>query len=258
MVAMTAYRHNNMIDDLLLLSGNDIPFPEAQITIHQPTIKEVAYMGEENFFIATQLLNVSKNSLIEEDKVNLEQYSNFDILIAILKEQNAVMRKNKDCIIMILTLLFPYHEIEIGEQEIKLIHKDNREEISSINNNNFLEFQSILNKMFNFGGGDTQTEFKPAGDMARKIADKLKKRHQKLAEQKNEVTKVDIISRYASVLAIGQKLDLNSVLKLTVYQLFDQIQRYELKSGYEIYIQAKTAGASDLKEVEDWMKDIHS
>jgi hypothetical protein len=28
--------------------------------------------------------------------------------------------------------------------------------------------------------------------------------------------------------------------------------------NYDIYLQAKMAGAKDLKEVEDWMKDIHS
>jgi hypothetical protein len=28
--------------------------------------------------------------------------------------------------------------------------------------------------------------------------------------------------------------------------------------GYDIYYQARMAGASDLKEPEDWMKDIHS
>ena len=39
-----------MLNDLLLLSGNDIPFTGAQLTIHQPTIKEIAYVGEENFY----------------------------------------------------------------------------------------------------------------------------------------------------------------------------------------------------------------
>lgn len=38
-----------MDNDLLLLSGNDIPFMEAQITIHQPTIKEIAYIGRKYF-----------------------------------------------------------------------------------------------------------------------------------------------------------------------------------------------------------------
>jgi hypothetical protein len=28
--------------------------------------------------------------------------------------------------------------------------------------------------------------------------------------------------------------------------------------GYDIYVKAQMAGAKDLKEVEDWMQDIHS
>lgn len=38
-----------MNNDLLLLSGNDIAFTEAQLTVHQPIIKEIAYIGEETF-----------------------------------------------------------------------------------------------------------------------------------------------------------------------------------------------------------------
>ena len=34
-----------MLNKLLLLSGNDIPFVEAQMIIHQPSLKEIAYVG---------------------------------------------------------------------------------------------------------------------------------------------------------------------------------------------------------------------
>jgi len=34
-----------MIDTLLLLSGNDVPFIKAGISIHQPSLKEIAYVG---------------------------------------------------------------------------------------------------------------------------------------------------------------------------------------------------------------------
>ena len=30
------------LDELLLLSGNDIPFPDARLNVHQPRIKEIA------------------------------------------------------------------------------------------------------------------------------------------------------------------------------------------------------------------------
>ena len=243
-----------MDNDLLLLSGNDIPFMEAQITIHQPTIKEIAYIGEEIFFTGCELINFSKNILPEEDKVNLENKTNFDILIAILKERNAVMQKNRNCVEMVLALIFPYYTIEISNDSI-ILEKD--EESHSINNDNFESFKLIFNQMFSFSREETR-DYNPSGDLAKKIAEKLQKRHQKLAELKQEKKKIDILSRYVSILAVGEHKDLNSLLNLSVYQLFDEFERFKLKMSYDIYFQAKMAGAKDLKEVEDWMKDIHS
>ena len=49
-----------MIDYLLLLSKNDIPFVEAGVLIHQPTVKEIAFIGQENFFLGCEILNFSK------------------------------------------------------------------------------------------------------------------------------------------------------------------------------------------------------
>lgn len=83
------------LDPLLLFSGNDIPFTSSGVTIHHPTIKEIAYLGEDTFFTGYQMLIISKNILSQEDKVNLETLTNFDILIAILEERNAVMQKNR-------------------------------------------------------------------------------------------------------------------------------------------------------------------
>lgn len=244
-----------MVNDLLLLSGNDIPFVSAQITIHQPSIKEIAYIGEEAFFTGCQLLNFSKNILSEEDKVNLEDKSNFDILIAILREQNAVMQKNRNCVDMVLALIFPEYEISFEKDCIK-ISKENEEH--KIDNSNYEEFKSVISSVFSFGNGkDSKPDFNPSGDLAKKIAEKLNKRHQKLAEAK-PAQKVDILSRYVSILSVGEQKDMNALLNYTTYQLFDEFKRYELKMGHDIYVQAKMAGAKDLKEVEDWMQDIHS
>lgn len=242
-----------MLNDLLLLSGNDIPFMEAEITIHQPTIKEIAYLGEENFFSGCQLLNFSKNLLSEEDKVNLEDKSNFDILIAILGERNAVMQKNRNCVLMVLALLFPEYEINFKKDCIELTKG---EEKRHIDNSNFEEFKNIIGNIFQLRSKN-ESEINPSGKMAREIAEKLKKRHKKLAEQgKNQ--KVDILSRYVSILAVGENKDMNSLLNYTFYQLFDELERFQLKQAYDMYVSAKMAGAKDLKEVDDWMKDIHS
>jgi len=243
-----------MDNELLLLSGNDIPFIEAQVTIHQPTIKEIAYIGEEAFFTGCELINFSKNILPEQDKVNLEDKTNFDILIAILRERNAVMQRNRNCVEMVLALIFPWYTIDITSDAIVL---EKEEERHLINNDNFETFKTIFNMMFSFSRDETR-DYNPSGDLAKQIAEKLKKRHQKLAELKEGKQKIDILSRYVSILAVGEHKDMNSLLNLSVYQLFDEFERFKLKMSYDIYFQAKMAGAKDLKEVEDWMKDIHS
>lgn len=243
-----------MDNELLLLSGNDIPFIEAQVTIHQPTMKEIAYIGEEAFFTGCELINFSKNILPEQDKVNLEDKTNFDILIAILRERNAVMQRNRNCVEMVLALIFPWYTIDITSDAIVL---EKEEERHLINNDNFETFKTIFNMMFSFSK-DESRDYNPSGEVAKRIAEKLKQRHQKLAELKEGKQKIDILSRYVSILAVGEHKDMNSLLNLSVYQLFDEFERFKLKMSYDIYFQAKMAGAKDLKEVEDWMKDIHS
>ena len=151
---------------------------------------------------------------------------------------------------MVLALIFPEYSIEITEKEI-LFKKEEEEEAHSINNENFEQFKKIFNKMFNFEK-NIEEEYNPSGDMAQRIVEKLNKRHQILSAKKGaERKKIDVLARYLSILAVGQHKDLNSLLQYTVYQLYDEFERYRLKLDYDIYFKASLAGAKDLKEVED-------
>lgn len=242
-----------MPDDLLLISGNDIPFIEARVNIHQPRIEEIAYIGENCFFASCELINFSKDMLTEEDKVNLEGLTNFDILMSIIQGQNPTAQQSKIYFSMLLTLLFPQYEVQIENNQIRLINNKNQQE-HFITNENFENFRQIINLMFSFD--KNKDKFNPSGDLAKKISDKFKKRHQILQENKNQEN-ISIISRYISILTVGEHKDMNSFMKYTVYQLFDEFKRYELKMSFDINFQARLAGAKDLKDAEDWMKDIH-
>ena len=156
---------------------------------------------------------------------------------------------------MVLTLVFPDAEIKIEKDKI-LLQLENFE--SSINEYNFEEFQSIIRQMFCLGSMDGESEYNPADDMAKKIAEKFKKRKQKLNGMKDEDQKVDLFTRYVSILAVGLQKDINILMQYTVYQLMDEMERFRLKQDFDIYIQAKMAGAQDLEEVKNWMDDIHS
>ena len=126
------------MDELLLLSGNDIPFPEARVTIHQPRLREIAFIGEEAFFTGCEFLNFSKDMLQEKDKINLIHQTNFEILMSIVNDKSPLGINTKNAIFMLLTLLFPDYEIKFQEDGILLLNKN---EFVTLNKMNFDEFQ---------------------------------------------------------------------------------------------------------------------
>lgn len=244
-----------MTNELMLFAGNDIPFPEAQLTIHNPSIKEIGLIGEESFFNGCAVLNFSKENLSDEDRFNLRDLSEIEILMMMMDSNHPEMRKNRVNAFMVLTLLFPEYQIDTVKDAI-VLKKD--EQDFFINTENFINFKENLVKMFCLKGrGDDAADYNPSGKYAKEIADKFAKRRQILAEQQGE-QKIAILSRYASIIAVGLQLDLNSVLQYTVFQLYDQFDRYELFEQFDIYIRAKMAGASGMKEPDSWKKDVHS
>ena len=248
-----------MLGNLILLSGNDIPFPEARVTIHQPTLKEIAYIGEETFFTGCGFLDFSKKILSDQDKVNLVNYNDFDIFMSIMMSSQQEVKKSVECANLVLTLIFPLYDIIVRNDGIVFL-KEGQEQ-GSINKQNFLHFKKILQKMFSLNMGQSGEEsYNPEGNMANRIADKFKKRHEKLLQIKSEKEvngkEINILGRYASILAVGAQKDLNNLMQYTVYQLYDEFQRFQLKNQWDAYIQARMAGAQDLEEVDNWMIDL--
>ena len=249
-----------MLSELLLLSGNDIPFPQGGFTFHQPTLGEIAYIGEEKFFIGLELLKFSKEILQSEDKIRLSSYSDFYIFMQILLDKST-KNNNTDCAFMVLDLLFPKYKLSFTQERISF-HLDNVERDGYLCEDNFAAFKEILKEMFcSNKTSQSEMQYNPKGKLAEKIAEKLRNRTKKLAAQKSQSSKkkVAIFSRYISILAVGEQKDINSFMNYTVYQLFDEFERYELKTRYDVFLQARMAGASgkDLEQPVDWMSDIH-
>lgn len=246
-----------MLGDLLLISANDIPFAEAQVNIHQPTIKEIAYIGEESFYTGVQFLNFSKDILLDEDKSSLANKTDFDIFMSMMHSKEPQIQLNKTCALMVLALIFPNHKIHLTEKAI-ILQLDDVKNLSEINSHNYDKFKEILTKMFCIMQNKKQEDgFKPGNDMAKRIAEKLMKGRQKVAAAQGE-QKISILSRYVSILAIGNRMPVTELLKYTVYQLYDAFERFMLYQEYDLNLRARLAGAKDLDEVENWMKDIHS
>lgn len=238
------------IDELTLQTGDDIPFPQAQITIHQPRIKEIGLIGEENFHIGSNFLAFDRNRLNIKDKTESEEYSDFEIFMSIM---NSIDRaKHKTDALMVLALLFPEHKFKIERDKILLFSEKFS---SSINGQNFDIFKSIITQMFclkSFGVGEG--DYNPADEMAAKIAEKLRKRKEKQAQLKGEDSKPRIFSKYISILSVGLRKDKNELSNYTIPQLRDEFDRFISKQDFDLYVKAKLAGAKDLEEVKNWME----
>jgi len=44
-------------------------------------------------------------------------------------------------------------------------------------------------------------------------------------------------------------------MEYTVYQLFNEFKRFEKKFSYDVWFQAKLAGAENLEDVDNWLSD---
>lgn len=244
---------------LLYFTGADIPFPAAKIIIHQPNILDISYgfneQGEEGFFLACEMLNISKENLRTLDEKALEKITNFDLFMMTISDASPLGKEQKERIKILFSLIFPIYTITFSQSEILL--KDN-ENTYSIDGSNFEEFKQIIKEMFCLNGlGKNNLEYDPVGERAKNLANKFRKAHEELAQIRGSGNKISLYMRQASILSIGNHQDLNKILHYTVFQLQDCFRRFELRESFNLIYKAKLAGAKDSKELSNWMGDLY-
>lgn len=238
---------------LALMTGIDIPYPPLQLVIHSPTIKEIAYMGEQDFFTAIQYLCIDKENVTQDENVLLN-LSNFQILMKVLEQPSSADKKI--LIQTLLMLLFPSSQILMMPRSINIVTDDN---IVMIDEGNFEQFQDIIKKilcMTNMFQGKN-VMYNPEGKKAKEIAAKLMKGRQKVAAQKAEKSD-SMLTRYLSILRIGAQIPLSESIEYNLFQLFDQVERYSAYVEWDTDLRVRLAGGKPDKQVESWMRNLYS
>ena len=155
---------------------------------------------------------------------------------------------------MVLSLIFPDYEILYNDAHNLVLIKN--DEKFFINAMNYAAFKQILVELFCLHkDGDVPGQYNTKGDTAKKIADKIRKGREKAAAVKNGGDKeINIIQRYVSILSVGLQKSKEELYNYTLYQLVDEYDRYIKKINYDITLQAKMAGAKDIKDADNWME----
>ena len=237
---------------LALMCGTDIPVPECQLFIHQPRIKEIALIGEADFFSGIQCLCLNK-SMFVKDESDLADTTNFQIFMTIMSEKEAADKKF--AVQQVCTLLFPKYKISFTPRSIMMFGDSGS---IMIDENNFEWLQKALTDICCLKTGPMdQQSFNPADAKAREIAEKLMRGRQRVAAQKGE-SNISIFSQYLSILTVGlNSMSLSNAMDLTMFQLYDLVERYMLYSNWDMDIRSRLAGAKPEGQPDNWMKNIH-
>lgn len=207
---------------LALITGVDIPIPSCRLVVHQPSIKEISMIGETDFFVAAQCLTIEKSMHIKDESL-LSTTSNFQIFMTIMTEQEQKDKKKNT--LALLELIFPNDKIVFTPRALLINRKD---ENIIIDENNFEDLQEVFQQIFCLSAAGQQA-FNPANDAAKKIADKLMRARQRVAAQKqSEGGDGSVFAQYLSVLSVGLHFPLQQVAELTMYQMYDLMERYSL------------------------------
>ena len=181
------------------------------------------------------------------------------ILMSIINEKTENSQKVAKAISNVLFLIFPNYKVGFTPRSI-VLQEDT--EVHMIDSNTFDEFGQMIFEMFCMGemSGDVTGEYNPAGDRARALAEKFRKKREYLAQLRKErgedTSKMSLFGRYINILAVGEEKDKNILRDYSVYQLTEEFKRFQLYEAFNYTFKAKLAGATKLKDAKDWMGDI--
>ena len=235
---------------LLLITGGDYPVPECQLVIHQPTIAEIAMIGEEDFFVGVQMLTLNRMMFDVGNSV-LSDASDFQIFMTIINQKETVDKKN--AVQQVLTLLLPNEKVSFTPQSM-IISGGNG--VKTIDENNFPFLQEVIKVIFCLSGEMNKDSYNPADEAAKKIADKIMKGRQRVAAEKGE-NNSSLFTQYLSILSVGLHIPIVELKNYTVFMVYDSMSRLGLWIEYDLDIRVKLAGGTSQNKTENWMKNMY-
>lgn len=251
-----------MIKDnvLLFFSKNDIPFIQGELILHNPTITQIALLGDQIFFKGCHLLNFSKEDLNEEGKKSLNNLSDFEVLMTIIgKNDDVAVKEVKQVLQSFFLLILPDYKINFLPSSLMFTRKVNDQvERKFINNDNFISFKNIVSQLFCFKKFlGFNLSYRPGGPQARSLVKKFEERRKKLAELKKQAGQQppSVLAQYILILAVQERKDINSLLQYTLFQLLNQFETCEGKQEFDLAIRSKLAGAENVK-IDNWKENL--
>lgn len=240
------------IDSLFISTGIDIPNEDFGLTFHQPRIKEIALLGETNYFLALQVFRLNTDTL----KIHNPNATDWDVFQKVLSGKVEGIT-NMRALISNFLQLFLVDKVNIGPRSLII---DSSNGIINIEPEQFREFQNLIRQI---GGASLLSEkkdddFNPKNKRAAEIAEKMKKARAKLAKVKATEMGIDksknpgFLARYMKIAEIGTANSIDNINNMTLLQLNNLVQAYFAWESYDLDVRSRLAGAKNEKKMVHW------
>lgn len=239
------------VDDLQIITGIDLPIEGLGLTIHQPMVREIAILGQQNYFLALQIFRLNKEQL----SITTDQVTDWAIFQKSL-EQKIDGVKNTRTLITNFLQLFMTDKITIGPRSLIV---DTSHGLVNIEPEDFGAFQTLIGKV---GGASllqpSEEVFNPKNRRAAEIAEKMKKARARLAKVKaaenggQQTDSEGFLARYVRAVAVATANSLQEVSNMTLLQLHIVMQTYLAREAYDLEIRSRLAGAKSDKPLTHW------
>jgi len=231
------------------------------VKLHQPSILEIALLGEEEFFYSLRLIFLNGLKKIQESVVDsIDDKQGKEVIRCynesqLLKLTYELIPTQKSALNGFFKLSFPGFKV-ISKGDYLFLANEVEEKILIIDQE-FLEnlketWYDVYCVKFLL---KEQADFNTKSSKANSIADKIKNSRSKVSKETESAShNSSILGYYASKLSVGSpSMNILNINQLTLYQLLDQF------AGLMSFLEHKASFSAALQggkgEVVNWLKD---
>lgn len=237
----------NKFNEMALLSG--LPFLVDDFYIYPLRLKDIASIGEENYysflFLLTSDLNSIKEGLSIKDNNNYKNI--YDFLV-----KNA--QNTSELQSYILTSLSLFLKTEVDIHNNKCFYFQQGEQIKIINESNFNQMVEIIkaqNCLKKVEESERQVQYKT--EKGRQALEKL----QKLRKEYKSKGKSLTLSQIINFVVHDKRCSYEEVFNMTYYQLINSYNYLSAKDNYDIEMKYRTSGQFKMDgNVKHWIEAV--
>lgn len=243
------------------ITGVNIPIPVLKQELHQPTIKEIALMGEEYCFSCVSVFKMSDGKQLsqkvkQEKGLNME-FSDFEAFMQLVLTEGNLNKQIES----FFFLLFPTLSKIVWTESTFSMQFNNTKKAIVMTPSIFQEIKNVILIMFCLDGKSQSEEFNPINDRAAKIAEKLKRHRERIAKQNQNMQEDvddndDFLSNMISCFSAVGQIPVTDILNYTYYQLIQQFRRSMMLKSATDQIRMSVMGGLKSEDVIDWQKPL--